>query len=141
MTLSLRSYPYSLRIHTPPPMFVVRKCLQASFHWPLHTQRSQLRRLTSTLFRGPLHLCTRSEASYGAILAPYLEDPSNCFIISSDFCHWGKRFGFTFHQQDQVGVHVRDCTSLLGASVDATCNYCSKFHLSLIRPGWCAYTS
>jgi hypothetical protein len=21
-----------------------------------------------------------------------LQDPSNCFVISSDFCHWGQRF-------------------------------------------------
>lgn len=26
---------------------------------------------------------------YGQILAPYVADPSNLFVISSDFCHWG----------------------------------------------------
>lgn len=25
------------------------------------------------------------------ILAPYLEDEENLFVISSDFCHWGSR--------------------------------------------------
>lgn len=34
----------------------------------------------------------RSEAKYGEILAPYLDDPANLFVISSDFCHWGNRY-------------------------------------------------
>nr|XP_032516170.1 uncharacterized protein LOC116769238 [Danaus plexippus plexippus] len=29
------------------------------------------------------------EAKYGAILAPYLADPQNLVVVSSDFCHWG----------------------------------------------------
>jgi len=29
------------------------------------------------------------ERIYGKILAPYLKDPDNVFIVSSDFCHWG----------------------------------------------------
>ncbi|KAH7269556.1 MEMO1 family [Fusarium redolens] len=30
----------------------------------------------------------------GRALLPYLRDPENAFIISSDFCHWGKHFGY-----------------------------------------------
>jgi len=30
------------------------------------------------------------EQSYGQLLARYLADPDNLFIISSDFCHWGQ---------------------------------------------------
>lgn len=26
------------------------------------------------------------------ILAPYLENEENLFVISSDFCHWGSRY-------------------------------------------------
>lgn len=40
------------------------------------------------------------EKNYGAILAPYLGDPENIFIISSDFCHWGSRFSYTFYMPD-----------------------------------------
>lgn len=29
------------------------------------------------------------ESMYGQIFAPYLADPENIFVISSDFCHWG----------------------------------------------------
>lgn len=31
---------------------------------------------------------TSKEAHFGKILAPYLADPENFFVISSDFCHW-----------------------------------------------------
>jgi len=34
------------------------------------------------------------EAQYGALLTPYFEQPDTLFIISSDFCHWGARFGY-----------------------------------------------
>ena len=30
----------------------------------------------------------RQEKEYGRLLRPYLDDPENCFVISSDFCHW-----------------------------------------------------
>jgi AmmeMemoRadiSam system protein B len=38
------------------------------------------------------------EAKYGSLLAPYLSDPSNIFVMSSDFCHWGSRFRYTYYQ-------------------------------------------
>jgi len=30
------------------------------------------------------------EKLYGKIFSKYLMDPTNLFVISSDFCHWGK---------------------------------------------------
>ena len=41
-----------------------------------------------------------NEKRYGQILAPYLADPSNAFVISSDFCHWGTRFRYTYYEPD-----------------------------------------
>lgn len=38
-----------------------------------------------------------SEKAFGTLLAPYLADPSNVFVISSDFCHWGLRFRYTYY--------------------------------------------
>lgn len=38
-----------------------------------------------------------TEQAFGALLAPYLADPSNAFVISSDFCHWGSRFRYTYY--------------------------------------------
>ena len=35
------------------------------------------------------------ERAFGELLAPYLRDPDNAFVVSSDFCHWGSRFGYT----------------------------------------------
>lgn len=40
------------------------------------------------------------EKEVGALLAPYLADPANVFVISSDFCHWGSRFGYTYYIPD-----------------------------------------
>lgn len=37
----------------------------------------------------------QTEREQGRYLAPYLSDEANLFIISSDFCHWGQRFGYT----------------------------------------------
>ncbi|EEA22867.1 hypothetical protein TMatcc_001723 [Talaromyces marneffei ATCC 18224] len=41
-----------------------------------------------------------TERAVGALLATYLADSSNAFIISSDFCHWGQRFGYTYYVPD-----------------------------------------
>lgn len=37
------------------------------------------------------------QAMYGKILMKYLNDPENLFVISSDFCHWGSQFRFTYY--------------------------------------------
>jgi len=39
------------------------------------------------------------EAAYGKIFAPYLADPDNFFVISSDFCHWGARFHYQYYDK------------------------------------------
>lgn len=37
------------------------------------------------------------EAMFGAILAPYLAREDTFCVVSSDFCHWGARFQYTFY--------------------------------------------
>lgn len=32
---------------------------------------------------------SHQEQEYGKFFGPYLADPENLFVISSDFCHWG----------------------------------------------------
>ncbi|XP_014672877.1 PREDICTED: protein MEMO1-like [Priapulus caudatus] len=44
---------------------------------------------------GRLNLTRQQE--YGEIFAPYLANPENLFVISSDFWHWGKKFNYTYH--------------------------------------------
>lgn len=41
-----------------------------------------------------------TEKKYGTLLSPYLADPENSFVISSDFCHWGSRFRYTYYEPD-----------------------------------------
>jgi AmmeMemoRadiSam system protein B len=31
---------------------------------------------------------------YGKLFAPYFDKPDTLFIVSSDFAHWGSRFGY-----------------------------------------------
>ncbi len=40
------------------------------------------------------------ETALGKVLAPYIGDESNAFAISSDFCHWGGRFSYTYYVPD-----------------------------------------
>lgn len=46
-------------------------------------------------------LSIEREKEFGSLLAPYLKDPENFFIISSDFCHWGSRFRYQYTRPDK----------------------------------------
>ncbi|KAL0951120.1 hypothetical protein HGRIS_007856 [Hohenbuehelia grisea] len=37
------------------------------------------------------------EAKYGKLLAPYLAREDTFCVVSSDFCHWGTRFQYTYY--------------------------------------------
>ncbi|CAH1724108.1 protein MEMO1 [Aphis gossypii] len=50
-------------------------------------------------------LSTEKESLYGHIFSQYLADPKNLFIISSDFCHWGQRFRYTFYEKSWGEIH------------------------------------
>ncbi|GAA5871359.1 hypothetical protein JCM16303_000730 [Sporobolomyces ruberrimus] len=41
-------------------------------------------------------ISTSKEKSFGSLVAPYLADPETLFVVSSDFCHWGTRFRYTY---------------------------------------------
>lgn len=45
----------------------------------------------------------RKEVEYGQLLSRYVADPENFFVISSDFCHWGRRY---FKKKGGVVLHV-----------------------------------
>lgn len=45
----------------------------------------------------------RAEKKYGDLLLPYLRDPENAFIISSDFCHWGDNFNYFAYYANRGG--------------------------------------
>jgi AmmeMemoRadiSam system protein B len=42
---------------------------------------------------------------YGTILSKYLKDPATFFVVSSDFCHWGKRFSYTYYEESQGQIY------------------------------------
>ncbi|KAF8973967.1 MEMO1 family [Flammula alnicola] len=51
------------------------------------------------------------EAQFGSILAPYLASEDTFFVISSDFCHWGTRFSYTYYYpepapSDAAGIRL-----------------------------------
>ncbi|KAK7058928.1 hypothetical protein VNI00_001552 [Paramarasmius palmivorus] len=54
-------------------------------------------------------ITTESEKEYGKLLAPYLEADDTFFVVSSDFCHWGTRFSYTFYypSPDADGQGIR----------------------------------
>ncbi|KAG2485426.1 hypothetical protein HYH03_015807 [Edaphochlamys debaryana] len=74
---------HSLELHTP---------------YIVHTMRGQPFKLVPIMVGA---LTTDTEASYGKLLGPYLDDPTNLFVVSSDFCHWGSRFSYTYRNPDQ----------------------------------------
>ncbi|KAG5935200.1 hypothetical protein E4U53_000489 [Claviceps sorghi] len=40
------------------------------------------------------------ERNVGRLLAPYLKDEENAFVISSDFCHWGAHFQYMVYSPE-----------------------------------------
>lgn len=49
----------------------------------------------------------KQEHRYGCLLAPYLKNPRNRFVVSSDFCHWGRRFSYTYYAEPgQAARHI-----------------------------------
>ena len=43
--------------------------------------------------------------TYAKVLLPLFNDERTLFIVSSDFCHWGQRFQFTFKYADEPVIH------------------------------------
>ena len=50
-------------------------------------------------------LSPEKESAYGRIFAKYLNDPSCLFVVSSDFCHWGQRFRYTYYDDKKGEIH------------------------------------
>lgn len=42
------------------------------------------------------------EAKFGALLAPYLHNKESFCVVSSDFCHWGLRFSYTYYYPESA---------------------------------------
>ncbi|KAL2038356.1 hypothetical protein N7G274_009005 [Stereocaulon virgatum] len=84
MSTSSDSAEHSLEMHLPYIYHLLGKCFKPSTLPPL-----------VPILVGSTEPTT--EKAFGALLAPYLADSSNVFVISSDFCHWGSRFNYTYY--------------------------------------------
>eukprot|EP01026_Neomeris_dumetosa_P008692 TRINITY_DN12810_c0_g2_i1.p1 TRINITY_DN12810_c0_g2~~TRINITY_DN12810_c0_g2_i1.p1 ORF type:complete len:239 (-),score=10.12 TRINITY_DN12810_c0_g2_i1:245-961(-) len=49
-------------------------------------------------------LTYKAEEEFGRVLSPYLNDQSNFFIISSDFCHWGRGYKYMYINHDMETI-------------------------------------
>ncbi|KZF24183.1 DUF52 domain-containing protein [Xylona heveae TC161] len=76
---------HSLEMHLPYIYKVLSRSFSSPFEYPL---------LIPILVGATSR---QTERSFGSLLAPYLRDPTSVFIISSDFCHWGLRFRYTYY--------------------------------------------
>ncbi|CAG9989989.1 unnamed protein product [Clonostachys byssicola] len=48
------------------------------------------------------------EKQAATAFVPYLKDPENAFIISSDFCHWGGHFSYMVYSPDNDPSNLRN---------------------------------
>jgi AmmeMemoRadiSam system protein B len=46
-----------------------------------------------------------AEKFFGKVFSEYVKDDKNLFIISSDFCHWGKGFDFTYYDKEDGKIY------------------------------------
>lgn len=74
--------------------------LELQMPFIMHTMREQPFKLVPIMVGA---IDPSSEALYGRLLGPFLDDPANLIVISSDFCHWGQRFGFTYCDMQKHG--------------------------------------
>ncbi|CAM1504352.1 Fc.00g019430.m01.CDS01 [Cosmosporella sp. VM-42] len=51
------------------------------------------------------------EKAVGKVLLPYIKDPENAFIVSSDFCHWGNHFSYTVYSQNNDPTQLKKLSS------------------------------
>jgi len=51
------------------------------------------------------NLKKEGEELYGKLFSKYLDEAENFFVISSDFCHWGKRFSYYTYEPEKGPVH------------------------------------
>jgi len=55
----------------------------------------------------------------GKMLAPYIADETNAFVISSDFCHWGSRFSYTYYIADAPSPAISPLTLPNGVGAES----------------------
>lgn len=71
---------------------------------------------------------TTTERALGKMLAPYIADEANAFVISSDFCHWGARFSYTYYIADAPSPAISPLTLPNGVGAESASLRVHKQH-------------
>ncbi|CAK75561.1 unnamed protein product (macronuclear) [Paramecium tetraurelia] len=58
----------------------------------------------------------QQDAQVASVLVKYFVDPNTVFVISSDFCHWGKSFRYTPYNKEHGEIH-QSITQLDGQAI------------------------
>ena len=84
------------------------------------------------------NLSGAEEERIGRVLAPYLKDPENACVISSDFCHWGHYFSYTPYSPDNnLGniVHLRGTVPAKGPTILETIKLIDESAMDAVESG------
>lgn len=122
MSRSVDEAEHSLEMHCPYIFKMLKEYVKCMMQYPVVTDAMML--TPESHFKDPSQFPTlvpimvgatsaSTEQKFGKILAPYLADTTSVFVISSDFCHWGSRFRYTYYQPP-VGqaVSLKSSTSV-----------------------------
>ncbi|KAG5928826.1 hypothetical protein E4U42_007939 [Claviceps africana] len=82
----------------------------------------------------------RDEEKYvGRLLAPYLKDEENAFVISSDFCHWGAHFQYMVYSPENDATKLvnlrRSDGRPAGAPIHETIRLLDKTAMEAVESG------
>lgn len=74
------------------------------------------------------------------ILSEYLKDESSTFVVSSDFCHWGSRFGYTKYTptgtlKDLESIRIFSKISPAGLSISESIEHLDNLATTIASTG------
>lgn len=79
------------------------------------------------------------EKDIGLILLPYLKDPENAFIVSSDFCHWGWRFSYTVYSPEKDPSKLKKLSQYdsvpAGPPIHETIQFVDELAMNAVKSG------
>jgi len=73
------------------------------------------------------HVASRDIDRYSSLLSTFFNDPRILFVISSDFAHWGSRFGYTYLPASEMCFSVNESIKNLDSeAIEAIANIDAK---------------
>jgi MEMO1 family protein len=71
-------------------------------------------------------LNAKAESALGAVFSRWLGDGQSLIVVSTDFCHWGERFGYSPVNVDGKGGDIWQGIERLDREGMAACRSCSR---------------